>query len=304
MCVSEENLSQDLSNAFDGVTDEAAEPVVEEAQELPPLEAPPTWAQEIKEKFTKTPREWQEFLLQRHKDTESLVTKRTQEAAQARKAWEQFSQTLAPYRTFFQREGMDDLGGIKFLLNNYAALRQDPEGTIKHLAQRYGVNLSQTQDQYVDPQVKALQDQIARLTAHVEQQGMSASEAQVQSLTNSVGQWSQAKDEAGNPKYPYFDEVVEDMVANIHALRNRGEEVSLDKLQDIYDRAVYANPSTRAKVLLAQKESEQKKLEEERKKKAAAARTAGFDVKGQGGVNVAPSRGDSIRADLEAAFGS
>jgi hypothetical protein len=65
-------------------------------------------------------------------------------------------------------------------------------------------------------------------------------------------------------------------------------------LQDLYDRALWANPSTREKQLALQQQAEAKRAAEERRAKAEQARRAGSSVTG------APSPGQaaSTPADM------
>jgi hypothetical protein len=75
-------------------------------------------------------------------------------------------------------------------------------------------------------------------------------------------------------------------------------------LADLYDTAVWANPSTRAALKAAEKATEETKRSEEARAKAASARRAGSSVTGAPGSGQAtkPIRGElSLRESLEEA---
>lgn len=309
-----DDLSQDISAAIDGgsgVTDAAATDTTptEGAKQLPPLEAPSNWSQQDRDSFTalaNEKRQHAEWLLNRHKAMESSYGKRMQQFTPIQRQWQQMQELLAPHRQSYSMSGMDDMQFMRSLLSAHRMLQENPAGAMQWLAQRYGIDLGAlTQEQQqVDPQVRALQQQIAQLSARLEQGQASASDAQVQSLSDQVGQWSQATDETGQPRFPYFDDVADQMVDLINAAKMRGQHVGMSQLQDIYDQAVWANPHTRAKARLVEQQAAEKKAAAERQRKADEARRAGFDVRGQGGVNMTPNTGGSIRDDLMAAFGS
>jgi hypothetical protein len=55
-----------------------------EAEEIPPIDLPPSWKAEEKERWDNLPRETQEYLSQRESQREKFVQSKAQEAAQAR----------------------------------------------------------------------------------------------------------------------------------------------------------------------------------------------------------------------------
>ncbi len=73
-------------------------------------------------------------------------------------------------------------------------------------------------------------------------------------------------------------------------------------LQDAYDRAVFANPTTRSTVLAAQRQTEETQRQQETKARAEKARRAGSSVTGFPSGSAAPQAKESLRAEIEAAF--
>jgi hypothetical protein len=127
--------------------------------------------------------------------------------------------------------------------------------------------------------------------------------AEGDAIQNTVNQFKSAVDANGGLLHPHFDEVEDMMTSLAHAaLASKQPVPTLDQL---YETAVYANPSTREKVLTAQRQQEEAKRIEEAKAKAASARKAGSSVTGAPGSGQAPNGKSnselSLREALEAA---
>lgn len=151
---------------------------------------------------------------------------------------------------------------------------EQKQAALLKLAKDYGVELpsaAQPDDdgEYVDPQVKGLRDHIGKL------------ESQINELT--TGQRSAAAKEAENirataakeietfaadPANPYFYDVADEIAALI---RGSGGQMSV---KDAYDKACWANPVVRAKLVAEQTAAATKKAEEERARKVAEAEAA------------------------------
>jgi hypothetical protein len=278
------------------VTEESTEPAPE------PLSPHAHWPSTVKERFGKADRDWQQFMLERESQYSKGINEITGKYTPVQKNWERLQEIIGPHRQTFQMMGMDDFGAVQYLTNLHAAIQSNPQQGLQWLAQRFGVDLNQlTQSGQAQgsPEVQALQQQVHMMRQQLQKFGSQYSNNQIQTLEAQISDWSQAKDEKGQPRYPMLDDVLDDMLVLINGKKARGEAVTVQALQDIYDRAVHSNPVTRAKL----GESAARNAAEERKRKADEARRAGFDVKGQGGAKLAPKH-DSIRQDLESAWPS
>lgn len=276
----------------------------EEAAEV--VEAPTHWPAADREMFGKQPKDVQKFLLARHKAMEADYTRKTQELGGVRRLKETLDEVFAPFREQMQLQGIDDATAIKQLVAAHAFLQRDPAAALKHLAQQYGQDLKALVEGGAaadpageSPTVKALRAQLSELTTWKSQFTAQQGTEQLNARLNEVTQFAEEKDAQGQLKHPYFDEVAKDVAGLIHAARANKEQLSL---QDAYDRAMYANPTTRAKVLAATDAQRRAKEETERKAKADAAKKAGFDVKGEGAATTVAAQHDDIEASLNAAF--
>ena len=143
---------------------------------------------------------------------------------------------------------MDDVAATRQLLAAHKYLREDPKQALKWLAQSYGVDLTAvnddtaTEDEYADPQIKSLQQQVAQLSGFIQNQQTQQQNMQQQSTQSLIDQFAAEKDESGNVKYPHFE-----------AVRNRmGALINTNDAQDLataYDMAVYADPKLRQEML-------------------------------------------------------
>tara|TARA_R100001460_G_scaffold44820_3_gene81732 strand:+ start:2363 stop:3448 length:1086 start_codon:yes stop_codon:yes gene_type:complete len=220
----------------------------QEAAELEPLEAPSHWPKDFAKEFSTMPPEAQHLFMQRYKQMEGDYTQKTQGIAKYKKRQEQFDEIMQPFRGDFERAGMDDVAAIRQLLAAHDYLRKDPQNAISWLANQYGVDMAAVsndpaaEDDYTDPTVKALQQQVAQLTGFIQNQ-QTQQQSQVQASTQSlIDQFAQEKDDKGNPAHPHFDAVSNHMGVLIQ------NNVAPD-LATAYDMAVMADPKLRQEKL-------------------------------------------------------
>ena len=264
-------------------TEEAVEEEQVEEKEAPVLEAltaPKHWPKEEQEIFNTWDANVQHQVMDRYKAMEGDYTKKTQEIAKFRKRNEALDEIYGPFRDDFQRAGMDEVAATRQLLAAHKYLREDPQQALKWLAQSYGVDLKAVnddtaiEDEYADPQMKAMQQQIAQLQGTINNQQQQAQNMQKQEVQAMIDNFQTAKDADGNLKHPHFDVVQNQMSGLISS------GVAKD-IESAYEMAVYANPETRAKVL-----DEKVKKETKQEVKAEAVQKAKkqqrVNVKGSG----------------------
>ena len=238
--------------ATEETEEEVAETEVEEKveEEEKPLEAitpPQHWPKDFKESFEKLPVEAQHLLYDRHKELEGDYTKKTQGIAKYRKRQEALDEIMKPYLADFQRAGMDEIGAVRQLFAAHDYLRKDPKQAIQWLAKNYGVDMSEVgmdtaEDEYADPQVKALQQQVAQLQGFLNQQQQTQMQSVQQDTQSMIDKFASAKDADGNLKYPHFEEVRDRMGVLIQG--NQAQD-----LESAYEMAIYADPKLRQSLM-------------------------------------------------------
>jgi phage shock protein A len=153
----------------------------------------------------------------------------------------------------------------------------------------------------VVPQLKQRLDGYDQQATAAREAARVAAEAAVM---NRIEEFKSANDGKGNLLNPHFDEVEADMTALAQAAIAAKQPVP--PLKELYERAVWSNPSTREKLRTAETQAAEKKRQDEARAKAAAARKASSSVTGApGSGQAAPtSRGSDrpLREELEDAY--
>lgn len=314
------------------VTTEVAAPVVSTT------EPPANWSAEDKAKFKGLPADGQEFLLRRHSAMEADYTRKTQDIAAFRKDFEPVKQMFDPHKDDLARAGYTPatlvqawynverelqagrgVGIVKSLVDGYKLDRQEVAKALGLVAPSAAPGVEQPPAATPETPVAAIPPELqARLSQHEQfisqiqrerqEQAAATQREQESRVMSTIDQFRGAKDASGNLSHPHFAEVEDHMTRLIIAARTSGSPVPA--LDELYDQAVWANPSTRAKALEATQaatQAQQAAAEAERTKEARAkaerARRAGSSVTGSPGQSAtqAPRGADSIRAALLAA---
>ena len=202
---------------------------------------------------------------------------------------------MQPYLQVFQSQGIDPMQQVSGLMRAHVALAtgtpEQKQQFFQHLAKEYGVDLD-TEAPYVDPQVAGLQKQLSDLQSRLngrEQHEANEARSKLQAEIDSF---------ASDPAHQYFDEVANDMAG---LLRSGAAK----DLKDAYDKAIWANPITRAKEqarLTADAEAKAKAEAAERAKQARKATGANVKSSAKAASGTAPlgSIDDTLNAALAA----
>lgn len=278
----------------------------DEAAAASKLEAPAHWPAQVREMFAKQPPEVKSWILERHKAMEADYTKKMQELAPTKKFGEELDEIFRPHDSMIRQAGMTRTQAIRELVGWKERLDTNPGEAIKYLASVSGVDLKKLVEGGAaadpageSPTVKALRDQVTQLTGQIKNLSGAQTEQQMNARLNEVTQFAEEKDDQGQLKRPHFDEVAQDVAFRIRAAKAEGKTLTL---QEAYDSAVWANPTTRDKVLSARDAQRRAKEEAERKAKADAAKKAGFDVKGEGAATMVAATTTTLRESLEKAW--
>ena len=180
---------------------------------------------------------------------------------------DQLGQLSQQYGDVFQgRNPMDVIGNYLYYGQK---LTQDPQGTIQALAKQYGVDLNGlVQDQpYIDEPTKQLMDRYEQLEQQIHSQQQQAQQAQAMQVVESAKAFEFETDAEGNLLRPHVQDVADDMLRLMQAGYARD-------FQDAYDKACWANPNVREKILKEQEtgRKQQQTAQAEKAKAAAKAR--------------------------------
>lgn len=237
----------------------------EEAQPAVQKKAPPSsWSKEKHAVWEVLPPEAQDYVETREKQMREGVQAIAKDAEYGR----QLAESIAPYKSLIQAQGLDDVKAVKYLLNAHHILTNAPadqkSAYLQNMARSYGITLAQgaeggAQSRQVDPTIRRLEQELNQIKGHLTQSQMAAHEARSNQVANEVTEFAQ------DEKHPYFDECADDIVVFINAGMS---------LQEAYDRAVRSNPVTYAKEQARITAETEAKLRERAKKQGVAARTA------------------------------
>lgn len=281
---------------------EPEEAEVEASKEQSPkpvsaFRAPQSWSASAKAKFGELSPEIQQEVIKRERDFD----KGLQQNAGLANFGRSLAEVISPYQAMLAAEGASPVEVVSDLMRTAYLLRTAPPQQklqlFRQVAQQFGVDLNgltTTEEPYVDPHIAALQQRQQQLEQYLQQQHLQAQQQSQQAQAQETTRLSSEIEQfANDPAHVYFEEVRADMAALLKAGRARD-------LADAYEMAIWARPDIRSSLM--QEQEAKRKAEAARRAKDAAA--AAVSVRGapHGGSGL-PGPKNSLRAELEAAFG-
>lgn len=271
------------------LADTSAEAVIEPETVL---DAPASWSATAKANWAGLPRELQDEVLKREGDWQKADGER---ATQLR-GYEPIDAAIAPVRQHLQLNGVEPGQYVAQLVAADQYLRTNPQEAMQWIAQQYGIDLSETQQQAeIDPALAPFVQKINALESHLTQ---FATNQQQQEITRTT-----AEIDAFAKDHPHFEEVRQHMGGLI-------QTGAAADMSTAYDMAVWANQSTRAKMQAEQStEAEQKRKAEaeDKAKKARRITDTNLSTNGTGGGTTPPqykTREDELSAIYDSVQGA
>lgn len=268
------------------------------------IEPPARMKPEDQRLFHALPRQAREMIASYSKEKDDRINRATQENAKIKKQYEGLEKVIAPRRAQFQRDNQTPEQVFHTLLELSDYAQKNPRDFIAWFAKENrlepGEAAAPQQQRWVDPEMKKRDDEIAQLkqqlmgiTGRFSQIDQSAHHTRVQQVNGYLDSFREAKDKDGQPTHPYFDEVEQDMALLLEHGRAPG-------LEEAYDMAVNANPSTRERVLRKRMDAERKEREREARAHADRARRAGSSLpsSASNGAQRRPQKGRSVSQTL------
>lgn len=224
------------------------------------LNAPQSWAKEHHQTWASLPPQAQQYIALREKQMLDGLEQYKGHASVGR----QMSEAIQPFMPALQARGIEPARAVQALLNAQAMLDRDPVAGLKKLASDYRVDLSKIAAENtlpIDPNVAALQERLQQFESKLTER----EQAELATKRSAVA--SEVEAFANDPANAHFDEVADDIAALMKAYPNLS-------LKDAYDKAVWANPVTRAKETSHLQQDTEKKLRENARLNALKAKTA------------------------------
>lgn len=270
------------SNSTD-VEDTTTEGTHEKSSESPEhqeeIEAPAHWAAEDVDVFNELDSKGKKLYLKRHKEMEAGYTKKTQALAEEKKIAERFKKAIEPYQPFFKQHNLDEFEAFQKAASAHIRLinasPQEKSLLIQKLALDYGVNIAQKnfdqpEQPQIDHQTQAIYDELNRTRQYIAAQEQEKQNREIASIEKQIQNFSSEKDESGELKYPYFEELRGGMGKLI-------QSGLASSLEEAYENAISLNKELRTQYELSQ--DNKRKREEANKQKMLASKKAAFNVK-------------------------
>lgn len=227
--------SQEPENKVDVSEDaKATEPA--QAPEVEVITAPNSYKQEYKESFNTLPHDWQKYLAAREKEMEQGLSRARNENNWVNNLYNPRKDSLTAQGYKNAQEYFETLVGIA------DALDQDPNGTIAKLSNIYGSNPNPSQPTVLEQQINSLAQSQQEMRNYIDS-------VRNERIANEWNSFVNAKDEAGNLKHPYIEEVKDEMQTLFKAGIAKNYE-------DAYARAIWQVEDVRNKLMAAKTQSE------------------------------------------------
>lgn len=243
------------SSGDDTVDAAAATDVAQPAAEPVARKAPSSWAQDKHAIFDTLPPAAQEQILLRESQMQSGVEKS--------RLGLQIQDVVKPFEGMLRENNVDAPKAIQYLLSAHQRLSygsmEARRSAYEQLGRDLGLSAADPNAPQVDPTVKALQDQVQQIQSGITQRQQAELNAAKERTAMEVNEF------ASNPEHAYFDEVAEDILPFLNAGL---------PLKEAYEKAVWANPVTRAKEQYRISTETEKKLRENARLDALKGRKA------------------------------
>lgn len=269
-------------------TDEPAESVAPEVKPEPkPWDAPPnTWSKEEAAEWAAMPEKARQAAHRREADFHKGLTEYKEAAGFGKSVFED----VAPHLDVMRQLGATPKEVVRDTLAAWRELvtgsPEQKRATLLQLANSYGINLSESSAPA--NAASALPPEIAPVLQRLQRLENTITESQrAQEQAKQAALLSEAEKFLSDPKHEHLDAVFDDVLALVRAGTSP---------EDAYNKAIWAHPETRAK-LLAKQDAERK--QREAAEAAAARKAAASNVQRRGTPPVLPKTGsmeDTIRA--------
>lgn len=229
------------------------EPAIESKPVSAPLLVPASWAADAKDAWNQTPRRAQEEFIKRENDLRRGLQQATDQAKQVGGEWSEVDKLLTPYREQFARAGVSS-GQVIGQMMAWQQYLDNPDTraqAFQQLAQSYGTSLDQlAQVSAAQPQepsyVREIRQQNQQLMQMFRQQQQASQQTQHSGVVSDIQAFASETDQSGNALRPHIGYVEEEMAAFLPSLRSANPGWNNRQLlQAAYEKAVWANPSTR-----------------------------------------------------------
>lgn len=225
----------------------------------PTVRTPPkSWATEQHERWAKIDPDTQQYIELREKQFADGIHQYRTDADYGKT----LRSALAPYEQVIKAAGLEAPQAVTYLMNAHYRLTQGTPEQRMAAYQKLGADLGLAKvapGQELPPELKQLTERLTGIESALTERQQAEYQQTLTRVSQEVEQF------ASDDKHPYFDECADDIALYIKAGAT---------LQDAYDKAVWANPVTRAKETARVKTETEQALRGQAEKDIAQARKA------------------------------
>jgi hypothetical protein len=260
----------------------------------PAIDPPRSWSAEMQAKFAALPPDVRQYVAERDKEVFRQVS---QMGAQV-KAIEPVRTVLEQHRDYLQRIGRTPEDAVTQLFKASRSLDQNPAATLKWLADAYKVDLRQlalNQQQapavtQTDPRLEA---RLRRMEAEAAQRTQAEQTAREQNIASTIEKYA-----SDNKSHPHFNDLEDEIIRQLPGIRQSDPYLSPEQMLDqAYEKAKWAHPTVRQRILMDQQKADEAKRKAEQDKQIKEARRHGSLNQTSNGKGSTPVKG-SIRDSL------
>lgn len=270
----------------------------EPAQSSPAIAAPNSWSADVKAVWSSIPPKAQEYIAAREKEAHAKITQQGNEL----RAYQPFREINEHIRTAFGVPAGREAEVVANWARAQQVLDSNPVEGLKWLANSYKVDLAQlvakpeTQansesidDLFRDPRLDRIAPEVSELRHQ-----LSALQRQLQARQSAELSERQSQVEQIISEFTGRDDVKDlwadleaDTVHEIEVLKAQEPSLTYDKLlEKAFERAKWANPNVRTRILSDQQRKDQEAFEQARKKEAEEAAKKAAQAKKLASMNV------------------
>lgn len=289
-------------------------PATEPAKTESDIQPPATWNAADKAVFAKLPPDARAILARREKEITADYTRKTQDIAQLKKDYEPVAEAFKPYADAMKTRGFTPASMINAWINVEKALIEGRgieivAGIVKNygidaqklIAALGGGNAPLPKPEGANGQQAGIPPALAeklkkyddRFKAEDDARAADAQArrtAAVSKIESDLKAFAEAKNDKGEPAHPHFKDVEIEMAALVASDRQLGRQPRT--LEQLYESAIFANPTVRAKHLAAMEQARKASELAAAKEKATRAKKAASSVSGAPSGGRLPNTGN------------
>lgn len=271
------------------VSDQPESAAAEPAQSSPAIAPPHSWSAEAKAKWNALPPDVQTYIAQRESEAHKAIT----QAGSELKTYQPLRSALEQFRGYYPAG--QEAQFVQSLMQANAALHHDPVGTLKALAEYYNVDPAQltgqkppqqpdsnsVEDLFRDPRldkevlplVQTMAQRVRQLEGQLTARERAEAAERQEDARKIIAEFSKDR--------PDIAELQDEIAREAKIIREAEPRLPMDKLLErAYDRARWANPDVRKRILDAEKAAEAERVRQETiKKQNEAKKLAAMNVR-------------------------